>query len=216
MEQGSTSGNRDETLDPRAALAEVEAAERRAQQEVAVPTAPILAMWGVAWLIAFTVTFLAGEAERPLAFLGPVGVNVVWAVCIGGAVIGQVAVIARKTRGVVPDPRRQRIYQMTTITWLLAMILAGAMVAAAGSPSGGPAMFFVFTVALLYMAFGAVDDDGALFGLGAWFGALNVAAAILAPAWYALAMALLGGGAFLVVAAALRGRESRDSAASAG
>lgn len=199
-----------EHLDPRTALVDIEATQRRAHREVTVPTAPILTMWGLAWLVAFTATFLALELSRPLAFLGPVGINAVWMVCIGGAVIGQASLIARKTRGLVVDAQRQRTYQMMTAAWLLAMLLAGGMIAATAPGPGGGAMFFVFAVALLYLAFGAVDTDRAMFGLGAWFGLLNVAAATLAPDWYLLAMAVLGGGAFLAVAAAVHRRERRE------
>lgn len=198
-----------ENLDPRAALVDIEATQRRAHREVTVPVAPILAMWGCAWLVAFTVTFLALELNRPLAFLGPVGVNAVWAMCIGGAVIGQASLIARKTRGLVVDAQRQRSYQMITTAWILAMVLAGGMIAATAPGPGGGAMFFVFAVAVLYLAFGAVDTDRAMFGLGAWFGLLNVVAAMLAPDWYLLAMAVLGGGAFLAVAAVVHSRERR-------
>lgn len=172
--------------------------------------APILAMWGLAWLVAFTVTFLALDLSRPLAFLGPVGINAVWTLCIGGAVIGQISLIARKTRGLMVDARQQRSYQMMAAAWVLAMVLSGGMIAAIAPRPGGGAMFFVFAVALLYLAFGAVDTDRAMFGLGAWFGLLNVAAALLAPDWYLLAMAVLGGGAFLAVAAAVHRRERRE------
>lgn len=192
-----------EDVTPEAVLANIENAHRRTREAVTVPSYPILGMWGVGWLVAFTVTFFATQAGQPLAFLGSVGVTAVWLACIGTAVTGQAMLIARKMRGIDVGAQRQRVYQMTTMAWILAMVLAGTMAAITEAPAGGAAMFFVFAVALLYLAFGAVDDDRAMFGMGAWLGVLNVAAGIVAPDSYAIVMALLGGGAFIAVSAVL-------------
>lgn len=209
----------DERPDVAESLALMEATRERARRELDVSGAPISLAWGVAWLVAFGVSYLFAEGTRVLGGLPEVVMALLWPVCIGGAITFQVVYLARKLRG-RSGPTAQRGSRLGWV-WMAAFAFAVALLPMLGivpveAPAdGGPlvlweiSMVFVTVVAILLLAEGAAEHDWIVMGVGAWVGSVNVFAALLFEPQYGAVMAVLGGGGFVaagVVEALLRRR----------
>lgn len=196
----------EETASPAAALAAIKESQDSVRQQTQ-PSAPAMfAVWGVAFLVAYTALYLgwseAAQSSRAWSFI-------VLAVCVVGAMIFTAVHIATRTRGI--RGTSAKVGAMYGWAWclcfLFAMVIFGS-VAAAGAP---PIVMSILTnavslliVSALYMAGGALWQEWRMFALGAWFAVIGSVAAIVAPPAGYLVQAVAGGGGFLVGAVAAR------------
>lgn len=199
--------------DARAALGIIEATQDQAQRELGLDEAPLYVAWGVAWLVAFGVTFLQLDAGA-LSGLPPWTPSVLWPAAIGAAGVFSAVYSRPANRGV--GGQSQRMGRRIGLAWPAAMVLAVALLLALPtlSPAGSDgqwliAVVFVFAVAVMYLAMGAVFVDDTMLITGLWFGGLNAAAILAAPGWYGAIMAVGGGGALLAAGAVARRRHAR-------
>lgn len=164
----------------------------QARRQVAMgPAGPIYKAWGLAWMFAFLAIHLLDQSVALTQFR-PALIGVVLALSLGVATIFTVR-YTRTPRG-VSSPLNTRI----GLAWGAAFMLASLAVATQ-NPSGEQIAFvFAYTVAILYLAFGAVFFDNLQMGMGLWLGAVNTLALAMGPRGYSLVMALAGGGGLLV------------------
>lgn len=210
---GAEGGGESAPSDPRAALGIIEATADRAERELALHEGPLYVAWGIAWLVAFGVTFLQLDAGV-LSGLPAWTPSVLWPVAIGAAGIFSAVYSTPASRGV--GGHSQRMGRRIGLAWPAAMALAIALLTALPtlSPADSDvpwfiAVVFVFAAAVMYLGMGAVFVDDTMLGTGLWFGVLNAVAILAAPGWYGAIMAVGGGGGLLAAGALSRRRHTR-------
>lgn len=186
------------------ALAAIRSTQAEARTQLQPSSTAMFAVWGVAFVLAYTALFLGydADAQTPrgwsLAVLGT---------CVVGAMVFTAIHIARRVAGIRgPSARVGAMYGWAwCLSFAFAFVIYGA-VAAAGAP---PLAMSILTnavslliVAALYMAGGALWQEWRMFALGAWFAVIGAVAAIVAPPNGYLVQAIAGGGGFLVAALA--------------
>lgn len=206
----------DASLDPREALALLEAERSRTQQHLVPDVRLLYGAWGVAWLVGFLVLWSSATGRGPLA-LPPAAGGAVFAGLLGAAVVVTGVHIARRTAGVRGASSTQGA--MYGWAWLLGFGAMASLMASAAGAGAPPEVLGVLApalsglvVGLLYLAGGTMWQDRAQYSLGVW---ILVSSAVGALAGYPtnhLVMGLLGGGGFLVAALVVAVRGARGGA----
>jgi len=204
----------DAPLDPRDALALLDAEHTRTQRQLVPDLRLLYGVWGAAWLVGFLALWSSATGRGPLVLPAAVA-GTTFALLLGAAVVVTGVHSARRLAGVRGTSSTQGA--MYGWAWLLGFGCVASLIAAAAGAGAsaevmgvlGPALSGL-VVGLLYLAGGAMWQDRAQYSLGVW---ILVASAVGAVAGYPtdlLVMSLLGGGGFLVAAVvvALRGRSA--------
>jgi hypothetical protein len=199
------------SLSPEESLGLVEADGTKAARSLHVHPAPILAAWGLAWMIGFGAVYLTSRDGLGLvlpAWVAAVVLVVLFAVAVAVSFGEQ----ARRGRGV--EGPSQRVAAMYAWSWLLAFAALFAVdlgLAHQGVPAHLQPLLWtgssLLAVGLLYLAGGMLWGDRLQYALGAWVlvvGAASVAAGV--PQNFAV-LSLAGGGGFLVAAALAQARD---------
>ncbi|GAA2016731.1 hypothetical protein WDZ16_00060 [Pseudokineococcus marinus] len=206
----------DAGLDPREALALLDAERTRTQQRLVPDLRLLYGTWGVAWLVGFLVLWGSTTGRGPLA-LPPAAGGVVFAGLLVAAVVVTGVHIARRTAGVRGASSTQGA--MYGWAWLLGFgCMASVMASAAGAGASpdvlgvlGPAVSGL-VVGLLYLGGGAMWQDRAQYSLGVWILLSSAVGALAGHPSNHLVMGLLGGGGFLVAALVVAARGPRAGA----
>lgn len=188
--------------DPAALLALI-AAQRDSTRRRTSPTLAVIGTaWGLAWLIGYLALYLTYDG----------GTSSAWAfILFAGLLASAVAVTAvhttRRASGVGGDSAT--VGAMYGGAWAVGFVAAGLVFAGAVRAGASPDVLAVLTngvsclvVGLLYLAGGIVWREGRMFALGAWIALVAGLASLAGPPTNYLAMALAGGGGFLVAAIA--------------
>ena len=144
---------------------------------------PIMIVWGVTWLLGFTGTqFLSGEAK-----------GWVWLVLHVLAISSTIVISKRAAKGVRSDIGG-RIFSF----WI-ALVVYSALWAWILRPTAGvDAGLFIATVAMFgWVVLGLWLSSHLFIGVGISVTILAVVGYLLLPAFFALWMALLGGGTLI-------------------
>ncbi len=191
-------------LDAQAAVAIMQAAQKRARRELAVSQPVMLAAWGAIYIIAYGALWLSVRGQRP--YSGPTS-GVASAVSIFALIALTVtaAVVARASSGVGGRRSEQRrLYYLA-----LSVGIVGAFVLEAALDNGGASRAVigligasgpVLATGIAYMAGSAIDVAWPVFGLGAWLVVTAAGSAFAGPVGVWLADGLSGGLAFLLTA----------------
>lgn len=203
---------------PLSAAEALDLAERQraaSRRELEVNQAVVYAAWGLAWLVAYGVTFLAhGGSNPPIAPLPDWILGVVWPAATAGALLVMGVHIGRRRRGVGGASAAEG--RWFGLGWLIAFA-AALPVAFALRPGGPedleywlfPSVVISVVVGTAYIFSGVGWRDRLLYVVGAWILAVNALGVLVGFAWYPLVLALLGGGGFLVAAAVETARKRR-------
>lgn len=195
-------------LTPAESLCLIEEALQDARRALVVADWPFYLIWGLAWAVAFTGTHLAEASDTaPLARVPDGAVEVLWLVCIAGAIAATATVVARGSRGV--SGTSARTGRRLGLSWFAAFAAAGPFAALLRLEGHEVGALFVFVVALLYVGQGAAFSDDLQLGVGGWLLAVDVVALALGAVWFSLVLAVFGAGAFLVAAVLARRTHSR-------
>jgi hypothetical protein len=206
-----TSGGDESTLDPARMLALLQAERQRTAVALTPDARLLFGVWGAAWLVGFLAMWASASSAAPVRPDGAVA-GAAFAVLLGGAAVVTGVHLARRTAGV--RGTSSRVGAMYGWTWFVAFGALFAVMAGAYREGIGPdtaALLWsgasALVVGALYMAGGAIWQDGVQFALGLWIVLSGAAGALAGFPTVFLVMALAGGGGFLAVAAwfALRG-----------
>lgn len=167
----------------------------------------VVMVWGVAWFIGFLMLWVASPEGG--AVVPPSIAWLIFGVLMVTGIVTSAAVGARQGRGLRGNSRFQgRAYGWTFLVAGFAPGFLGQALFAAGMPLPllniyYPAMYSLL-VGLLYALGGIMWHERTMIGVGAWILTVGGLIAPFAgtPVNY-LIMSILGGGAFLVYAAAL-------------
>lgn len=201
-------------LSPEESLSLVKAQRDVATRRVRVDPVPILAAWGVAWLVGFGAIYLASP-QGPGPLLPTWAAGVIAGVLFAVALVVSIGQSVWRGRG-IEGPSRQ-VGAMYGWSWLMG--LAGLYGVNLGLMHAGMASRLLplawsgsalLVVGVLYLAGGMLWKDRVQYSLGAWTlvtGAASVSAGV--PANFAV-LSLAGGGGFLVGAAVSYLRRTRS------
>lgn len=183
------------TVDPRESLETIRRTLGKVRRYLFFSCGPVYRVWGLAWLVAFMLTYLA-EQRLLAGFLQGTAMGLMWVVVTGVAGLYTVLYFRQQ-------PIRADIGTRFGLAWPAAFVLMGFTVgslAAAGLPLHGVefGIFAVHTVAVIYLVTGAVLLDNLQITVGLWFGLSNIIALQLGLPTYALTMGVMGGGGLIV------------------
>jgi hypothetical protein len=191
-------------LDAQAAVAIMEAAQKRARHELTVSHPAMLTAWGVIYLFAYGVLWLSVRGQRPFTGPTPGAVGVV-SIFVLVALTITAAVVGRAATGVGGRRAQQRgMYYIA-----LPIGYAGVFVLEAALDHGGASRMVialmgasgpVLVTGIAYMIGSAVDLAWPVFGLGACLVATAAGSAFAGPVGVWAADGLCGGLAFLLAA----------------
>jgi len=198
-----------------ASLALVDAQRTEAIRSLRVNPVPILAAWGVAWLVGFGGFYLA-SSKGP----GPFVANWVAALVLGALFAAAVAMSVGQGvwhgRGVEGPSRR--VSAMYGWSWGLGFAgLYGVIMGLshAGLPSGLLPLAWsggsLLVVGLLYLTGGIVWGDNVQYGLGVWTLVVGTASVSAGVPGNFLVLSLAGGGGLLAAAGLAQTTGSRRS-----
>lgn len=202
--------------DAAAILAALEADRARAAAAIEPDVRLLYGVWGAAWLVGFALLYGARAPDPPVVV--PVALaQVTFAACIAGAVVVTGSHLARRFAGV--RGVSSSTGGMYGGAWLLGFGTLTAIMAGTARAGVDDAVLGLLwstgsglLVGVLYVAGGALWQDRAQFGLGAWILVTSAAGALAGtPAVY-LVMSLAGGGGFLLAAAWFAVRARRPAA----
>ena len=173
----------------------------------------IYGSWGLAWAVGFLLLWSAARGTPLDLPLGAAGA--LFAACLLGAVVVTVVHIGRRAAGI--RGVSSRVGAMYGWSWFLAfacltVVMTGAD--RAGLPDTTLGLLWStlsgLVVGTLYLAGGALWQDGVQYGLGLWILVASAAGSLAGYPGSYLTMAVSGGGGFLLAAAyfVLRGRRS--------
>jgi hypothetical protein len=192
-------------LSAREALALVEAQHEQAARSLHVDVPLILALWGIAWLGGFGVTYFAYGPAHAAVVPAWLAITVTVVLNAGAAVTSATQTIHRG-RG-VEGPSRQ---VMAMYLWAWPLAFGGLLALNAGLFTQGAPLRLApllwpasatMVAGILYLATGFLFRDTTAYRLGMWMlivGAASVFAG--APGNFAV-LSLAGGGGFLAAAA---------------
>ncbi len=191
-------------VDPREMLALLEAEQARTQEALDPDPRLIFAVWGIAWLLGFTVFWMAASATSPIE-VPMAGAALFFFGCMAVAVAVTTTHIGRRVVGVRGGS--STVGAMYGWSWFLAFatltaIMQGAFRNGLSDDTTGLlwSVLSGLVVGVLYLAGGALWQDWSQFGLGAWILISSAVGALAGyPAVY-LVMAVGGGGGFLLAA----------------
>ena len=203
-EGADTAADQETELDPAEALGILEAAQKRARNELTVSHPAMLTAWGVIYLVAYGVLWLSVRGQRP--FQGPtpgatsaVAIFVLVALTITGGIVGRAASGVGGRRAV----QRRMYYIALPVGYIGVFVLEAALdhggasravVALMGA--SGP----VLVTGIAYMVSSVIDLTWPVFALGAWLVATAAGSAFAGPVGVWAADGLSGGLAFLATA----------------
>jgi hypothetical protein len=199
-------------MDVRAAADLLRQTERDTRAALTVPTAPINAAWGVAWLVGLGVMWLSVRDQHP--YQGPTTpAAVLLGVLILAAIAATMVVVIRATKGVGGASDTQgRMYgwawpigfgTLFTIEGALGQVGASAEVLGLLGATGP-----LLVTSLIQIGGAAIWLDRPMFVLGAWLALVAAVGVWTGPVAVLAVEAVAGGGGFLV-AAALSARRNR-------
>lgn len=199
-------------LSPAESLALISQQRRTARRALDVDDALLYGTWGLAWLIAYSVSYavygLTDQPDRPEWL-----VNVIWPLAIGTALIVTARHVSRAMHGIRGSRVPGAMYGLGFGGSIAAAALSGAMLIPESVDRDSaylyPAVAIVLAIAVFYIAQGATVGDRLQFGLGVWLLVADIGSLALGAELYNLGMALGGGGGFLVGAVLARRRDRR-------
>jgi hypothetical protein len=193
-----------EQLDPRAAMDLITDTRRRAKRALDVDGARLYTAWALAWLIGYTVVWLAVRGH-PVYRTPPAWSFVVMGACMTAALAVSTTTIGRALRGVTGlSSTSGKLYGWAWAISFACLFLIISGVGRAGASaevmgllaSAGP----VLVVSVMYLVGGALWHNRTMFVLGSWL-ALTISVAVMFGAvTFDLFTAVAGGGGFLVAA----------------
>ena len=197
-------------------LALLDAERARAVRALAPDPRFIYAVWGTSWFVGFLALWLAfgdgPDLDVPIA-----GAAVLFGVCIAGAIAVTIVHVTRRTAGLRGES--SRVGALYGWAWFLALGTQTVILNAAyrhGLPEELNALLWPvlsgLVVGTLYLAGGALWQDGLQYGLGVWILVASAAGSIAGYPGVYLVMCLAGGGGFLVAAAYFTVRMRRAAA----
>jgi hypothetical protein len=191
-------------LSPEDSLALIGAQRRATRRALAIDDWLLYGTWGIAWLVAYSVTyFVFPHVSDESADIGPVWLVVlVWPVAMGAAAVVTFRHVHSRRAGITGGGR-----SMFGLAYLLGTGAAGLTGSALprmmepvdpGLAALGPSVCIVLVIGMIYLVSGAFWGDRLQVGVGVWLLAINVIALLTGPDTYTLTMAIGGGGGFLV------------------
>lgn len=181
--------------------------QERVSSQFVRPVVTMLGAWGAAWLIGFLALWLALEPKAPfsipIAIAGPL-----FGILIAGAIVASIVIGSRMSRGI----RGSSVFSGAVYGWTwsiasFAVFLIGQSLINAGMPVSLSMLYYPtmygLVAGLLYLAGAALWNDKSQLFLGLWIIVVSVASSFAGTPSNLLFMALLGGGGFLVGAAAV-------------
>ena len=198
----------DAPFSPRTALDTIVEQQVAVRRRTLIRSSPLLAAWGLAWLVGYGVGWLSIRPDYTMPRL-------FWLVyfgCLAAAGTYTGIYIIRRARGVRGASNRAALRYGAA--WVGGFILGevavgrvGALLMSLGTPeametgmvlsNAGPCLI----VGVLFIAGSAVWDEPVLAWIGGWFLAVTTAATLVGGALLWAIMALAGGGGMLIAAA---------------
>jgi hypothetical protein len=212
----ATEPDNDGPLSAREALALVEAQRERVARSLQVNVPLILALWGIAWLGGFGITYFAyGPAHGAVV---PAWLAIAVTIVLNAVAAATSAAQAVRRGHGVEGPSRQ---VMVMYMWAWPLAFGGLLAVNAGlftqgapprlAPLLWPASATV-VAGILYLATGFLFRDPNAYRLGTWMLIVGPASVFAgAPGNFAV-LALAGGGGFLAAAAPYVWRRRRSRA----
>ncbi len=183
----------------------------RAHGLTAISPAPVQALWGLIWLVAFGFTHWASQVAPWTEERAGVAIGLTWLVL---GVAGSVFSFLYFARAAGP---RSGVQQSNGSLLAIAMAAsftgAAALPLVAGLTDHLVSAVIVLVVAVVYVVTGAVYGQRGQVWLGVWILATNLVATALGGEWYSLVMAIAGGGALLAFGLATWPRGTRRAVA---
>lgn len=161
-------------------IARTERLVRRAVARSALPLTLIL--WGVVWLLGFGAT----------ALLSPSIAGTVWLLLVGPAIALTFGLHGWESRRV-----RSPVGARIGLCWLVAAGYTGLVIALISPTSGELGSLVTVLLIMAGYVIQGIWLDRALAAIGLFVTAVAVGTYVLAPSYYAAAMAILGGGALI-------------------
>lgn len=196
----------------------IDSTRAHAERELADRDGPVWHAWGLAWVVAFGVSFLGDPAASRLA-VPDVVMALVWPVCIGAALVFTLAYQRRQHRG--RSGRSEELDTRFGMAYFATMALAALLVPMLGLvPSAADApmvlweigMVFVFAVSVIFLFDGAFRRDNPTMVVALWIGVVNAVSGLALIEWYGAVLAVLGGGALIALGAWRQAHPARGAA----
>ena len=201
---GQRPGDDGGEFSPEESLELIGAQRRATQRAIAIDDRLLYGTWGLAWLLAYGVTYLVfPHVSDPTAEVGAVWLVVaVWPLAMGAAAVVTVRHVHSRRSGVVGSGG-----SLFGVAYLLGTCAAGATGSLLprvmdaidpGIAAIAPSVCIVLVIGTIYLVSGAFWGDRIQLGVGVWLLVSNVLALLPGPDTYSLGMAIGGGGGFLV------------------
>ncbi|MEU9834043.1 hypothetical protein AB0D67_21185 [Streptosporangium sp. NPDC048047] len=196
-------------LSPQEMLRLIEQQETAAAERFTPNPVPHFLAWGVAWLAGFGALFLSyGLSGRPYA---PVPIwtalVVLWVLTVAALVISAATMWQLRSPVRGASQERGTRYGMAWGLGFLGVWTVGIRFGQLLPPAETGLLWAglsMMTVAMLYVAGGAVWNDRTMYLFGAGLAVLNAAGVMAGPGWHSLLMAAGGGGGSIVAGLLLR------------
>lgn len=198
----------DAPFSPRTALDTIVEQQVAVRRRTLIRSSPLLAAWGLAWLVGYGVGWLSIRPDYTMPRL-------FWLVyfgCLAAAGTYTGIYIIRRARGVRGASNRAALRYGAA--WVGGFILGevavgrvGALLMSLGTPEAMETGMVLsnavpcLIVGVLFIASSAVWDEPVLAWIGGWFLAVTTAATLVGGALLWAIMALAGGGGMLIAAA---------------
>lgn len=211
----------DAPFSPRTALDTIVEQQVAVRRRTLIRSSPLLAAWGLAWLVGYGVGWLSIRPDYTMPRL-------FWLVyfgCLAAAGTYTGIYIVRRARGVRGASNRAALRYGAA--WVGGFILGevavgrvGALLMSLGTPEAMETGMVLsnavpcLIVGVLFIAGSAVWDEPVLAWIGGWFLAVTTAATLVGGALLWAIMALAGGGGMLIAAAVdlFRTRDAKRAA----
>ena len=214
-------GDDEDDLTPEDSLALIGAQRRATQRALSIDDWLLYGTWGMAWLVAYAVTYLVfPHVSDESADFGPVWlVALVWPVAMGAAAVVTFRHVHSRRSGVAGGGG-----SLFGLAYLVGTGMAGITGSvlprvmepvAPGIAALAPSVCIVLVVGMIYLVSGAFWGDRLQVGIGVWLLLVNMLALLPGPDTYTLVMAIGGGGGFLVGALLAWRRDRATQAAAA-
>ena len=193
----------DQDMSVQEAAAVVQDARVSARRELVISAPVVYTAWGLVWLIGYGAMWLSVRGQHP--YSGPSGVSIAAVFVLAGFAVAAVLVIASRAAAGI-DGRSARYRRIILATWATGyLILLLVQAAISSSVSTRTYAFVAFAGPLLlaglaYILASVLGRNRPAFALGAWLVIVAASCAWQAPATILATCALVGGGAFLLMA----------------
>ena len=207
-------------LSPEESLALIGTQRRATQRAIAIDDWRLYGTWGLAWLVAFGVTYLVfPHVSDQTADNGPEWlVPVVWPLAMGAAAVVTFRHVHNRRSGVAGGGGS--LFGLAYLLGTGAAGITGSVLPRMMEPVNpgiaalAPSVCIVLVIGMIYLVSGGFWGDRVQVAVGVWLLAINVVALLPGPDTYTLFMSLGGGGGFLV-GALVAWRRDRAVAAAA-